>query len=756
MLAADSDAYAAGPPRSRLSLLPSALRSLEGPLSPPSLQERLESLQSQVFVVILSNYQDHASSYQHRIDLRDDIAALAEDIDAQLGEQGVAASHIKPMCDSIDLLGLLAKIHVELQGVDQLMDMGELESTADSIVEMRTAVSQLCGLSRRSDCPPEVIRAVKREVMARTSFLQQKLEELFASAFVFASHGETTEMKVSLRLLAAIGRNFFDSPMKPRDVLNAMARLGSLDSALKRFSARLVEYFVTPLITRQCRAEITISRNKMSAKVTLAPAVKELKTPSGTAAADSAIQVLENLLALAKFVQEDVFAMASPYAAGTDSPFEQFAAIWIPLLVREVLSTCLAPSIPDNKNDLSEFSGLLLSVESFDRSLKDSGYLPKDYDEFANFISKFHRHYAEKRRGELLSLVRDIIQSEDQNTVQVPGPLERGNIFAASSEVKTYGDDAAAAAGGKGAEGKDGLEMSDMSFKLQPCHVSTQAQTLVELAHTTLDEVDKDDKIGHIDAFYCARDIFDSYRAVMPVHHADVLENVPGRTMLFYNDCEYMAFHLLVLGYRYHKGQPYPLSQMGTFLDMVPTFRKLGEGYFRSQMRRQRDVLMAKMKEANGFADLTDDVRCETVEKAIKSTLYHLNGLAKAWRPIMPAELYLKSTGSVLDVVLRAALTDIAQLDTWTKAEAHQMRYLVSLLDAAEAHFHRATGVGKDRKVDKAPLPKYVTLWEAYRDVLVMLDTEAASADKVLARIHIALDLGADGGGSSRASPTFR
>ncbi|TPX54936.1 hypothetical protein PhCBS80983_g05687 [Powellomyces hirtus] len=733
MMLASADSHAANATRRRLSILPGGLYGAE-PKELPSVDTQLEHLKSQVFLVILSHY----STYQHRIDVRDDIATVAERIETEPSQTKGLAGEIKQKRSTISLLTVLTKVHAELQGLDQLVDTGELESAAESLVKMTESVGLLWDLSRQTDCPIDVIKAIKKEVMTKGAFLQQKLEELFASAFVFTCHGDVTELKVHPRLLATIEKTFFDSPIKPNDVLNAMAIQGSLASALTRFAKRLLSNFVIPIIQQRSNATVTAMRTKMSSSVMLGAVVKELNPPSASSSSQLS-HVFDNLRTLAQFLKEDIFGSPSSSSTHHDrrsGPFHLFAEVWSPLLIHEVVASCLAPSIPDGKD--GAHADFVASIENFDRTMKDAGYFDEDQSELTDFVSKIHRHSAEKRRAELLTLVRDILQSEDQNTVQVPGPLERGDIFATSSEVKAVKGENPAATTGKGSEGKDGLEIADATFKLGPCHVSTQAQTLVELAHQTLDEVEETDTSGKIDAFYCARDIFDSYRAVMPVHHGDALENIPARTMLFYNDCEYISFHLLLLGYRYSKNQPYPLNEMGTFLDMVPSFRKMGEGYFRNQMRKQRDKLLAMIAEAEGFHNLVDDVRCEAVEKAIKSTLYHLNGLAKAWRPILPTELYLKSIGMLLDVILQAVLKNMATLGGWTKEEGHQLRYLISLIDKSEAHFHRVTGVGKDKTIEKAPIPKYVTLWEAHKDLVDMLDT--ASADTIQQRIQGALE----------------
>jgi len=48
-----------------------------------------------------------------------------------------------------------------------------------------------------------------------------------------------------------------------------------------------------------------------------------------------------------------------------------------------------------------------------------------------------------------------------------------------------------------------------------------------------------------------ARDIFDMFRAQVPVFHGPNLENVPLLAMIFHNDCMYIAHSLLTLAHSY-------------------------------------------------------------------------------------------------------------------------------------------------------------------------------------------------------------
>ncbi|KAJ3019439.1 Centromere/kinetochore protein zw10 [Thoreauomyces humboldtii] len=704
-----------------------------------TVEEHLEQLKSQVFLVILSHYKDFASSYQHRLDLRDEIGGLQDRFDSLSSKQEGLPNRPSILQDTLSLLSTLTRIHAELQGLDQLMETGELVSAAETAVEMNKCLQVLPALSMRCDCPMEIVKVIKKEVMAKTGFLKQKLAVLFASAFVFTAHGEAAELRVSPRLLAVIGQTFYDSPLRAIDVLRAMGRLGLLDNALRRLSNHVLDLFVEPIL-RHPHAELTVARTKLALTLTLGFAAKATADDGPSPALDRVAYVLDQLLVLCRFLKGDLFANSEQESGESEchDSFKAFIRIWGPDMVAVLVKKCLAPAVPERSDSTDAWEDLTVKIQNFEQTAKELGFLAHDQTQLHEFVARMHLRSAERLRTELLSLVRDILQSEDQNTVPVPGILEQGDIFASASEVKAPKD--AAAPVGKGVDGKDGLEISGSTFTLAPCHVSTQVQTLVELAHQTLSDAATSSDDRKVDAFYCARDILDAYRAIVPEHHADALEHSPARAMLLHNDCEYVAFHLLVLAYRYSKTLPYPLADMASFLDMVPAYRKLGEAYFRNQMRKQRDALVALVASAGGFHDLGDDARCETVEKALKAALYHLSSLAKAWKPIMAAELYFAAVGLLLDVLLRAVLTNVAALgSTWTRQEAHQLAYLLALIAKSDQHFHRVSGVGRNKAIEKAPIPKYAKYWEPTREITDLIGSPTPDPAAVLMRIQAAL-----------------
>ena len=70
--------------------------------------------------------------------------------------------------------------------------------------------------------------------------------------------------------------------------------------------------------------------------------------------------------------------------------------------------------------------------------------------------------------------------------------------------------------------------------------------------------------------------------------------------MTLYNDCMYLAHHLLSLGFTYRHVLPEEMQGVATLVDMVPVFRELGQQQLERMMRKQFAALHSAMDVCQG------------------------------------------------------------------------------------------------------------------------------------------------------------
>jgi len=88
-------------------------------------------------------------------------------------------------------------------------------------------------------------------------------------------------------------------------------------------------------------------------------------------------------------------------------------------------------------------------------------------------------------------------------------------------------------------------------FDMPNYRVSVVARDVVEMAHETLAEACTAEPTSAKLLFQTSRDLLFLFRAVVPTLYADDIANDARASMLFHNDCLYIAHHMLTIGYLY-------------------------------------------------------------------------------------------------------------------------------------------------------------------------------------------------------------
>lgn len=84
--------------------------------------------------------------------------------------------------------------------------------------------------------------------------------------------------------------------------------------------------------------------------------------------------------------------------------------------------------------------------------------------------------------------------------------------------------------------------------------------------------------------YNATRSLIDLYRALMPVHHARTLTNVPALAILFYNDCMYIARELEKVPARLEDGIP-GMDEV-QYDDSIPALKTLAKKWLDIQVVR--------------------------------------------------------------------------------------------------------------------------------------------------------------------------
>lgn len=289
--------------------------------------------------------------------------------------------------------------------------------------------------------------------------------------------------------------------------------------------------------------------------------------------------------------------------------------------VIEFASTYEALAPEDDETYISNISGALLF---FDMRLKSLNIIT-DSDSIIRLTNSKRVRSRFKARTKLLAYARKTLISNNQNTVPiylkgnksilthfllilfvntklffVAGSLD--NLHPKRQSTDTDNDDTKAVVIDDGNSPKEFIPLGLPPLKL---HVSIQTYNLVQTIIQKLREVSdsSDERLlslpmqqlkkhvlmsfllisitissrRKIQAFYATNDLIDIFRCFLPISYEQNLAENPTRAMLFYNDCEYLAYILMDLNHEVSKSIPAPLSRVASYLDSMPLIRRSGE-----------------------------------------------------------------------------------------------------------------------------------------------------------------------------------
>ncbi|KAL7517866.1 hypothetical protein ACHAWX_002747 [Stephanocyclus meneghinianus] len=257
----------------------------------------------------------------------------------------------------------------------------------------------------------------------------------------------------------------------------------------------------------------------------------------------------------------------------------------------------------------------------------------------------FLQAYSENQRSQILNRGRSILLSTDyHNSVQVgtfvPPPAEPGTL--------EHLDD-------------DPLN----AFLFQQCSISTTAQNTLDLCRKTLDEAIRPEMGQELDAlppmlYRASRELLDLFRAMIPTLHASEIASIPRMAAILHNDCVFLAHEASLLGAEYKRKFPsstedsesktHRLSEICTFVDMVPPFRELATKSMGSMLELQKNQLfelisprLAAFEQA--LSSNESVMEWDDAETALRAALYHLRHLSQSWSQVLARDVYHLAIG---------------------------------------------------------------------------------------------------------------
>ena len=143
-----------------------------------------------------------------------------------------------------------------------------------------------------------------------------------------------------------------------------------------------------------------------------------------------------------------------------------------------------------------------------------------------------------------------------------------------------------------------GMEVKWNPFRFPHCQISKSTQDLIEMLTSLVQEagLSSTSDRGSARLLFTVRSICELYVSVVPQFHRDALDKLPFHAAVAHNNGMYLAHSILTLG----TGHLIKLVQQNAvpLMDLVGKFRQLSAHIFLEHMKRQRDQLLAILKDA--------------------------------------------------------------------------------------------------------------------------------------------------------------
>lgn len=517
----------------------------------------------------------------------------------------------------------------------------------------------------------------RNEVRVRMSFPRSVLMEVTDLDFRFGSAEQSCstdygdEVRVSLQ-----------------DVWYSLISVGVVNEHVAYLSKLCINHILEPLVSKSiklstekgCAYQLvpleTRSHNEFKWEYKVVTSKQDDRRSSETdtgsdhqpSAYEHAVPVLISLL---KFLSDDCFTSNIQLI----SLFGKYTWSWISARLLHGVSPTLS----------ARDCQILREFEVQARSMQ---VIPAGEDSISSYVSQLETSRYEERKTHALSFAREIIMRDDPSIILVDDSTEIGSLTNLLEQCGVQKSKA-----GKNSDltslinliGEGDLignmELGSFSsmqhgsesfLQLQICGVSSCAHSLVQKIHQILDEALLDAQkhcLGSAkQGYFLVRELVMLFILLRPTIHKERLHRDPLFTATFYTDCTYLIHHLILIPFTYGSKFPPPVPQIGSFVDLLLTLRKLQETAISSLLTKEsasiRELIVEKALSVESMKNMSVDRTFIEVETIIVDVVQQLKRVSSMFSSTLPLNIYLQSFGVLVDETISTTLSQVLKLAT--------------------------------------------------------------------------------------------
>jgi hypothetical protein len=712
------------------------------------IHDRLSGIKEKMRATIEDNLALYMDTLDHTTQLSHQVGRVSRELDSIRSrvsdpENSLFAVVInttkrrRALADSERHTGVLIKVleslvHVkrELDTLHALIQQRKLVSS----IKQRILVSHLISTLPGAYAPgnePIIYGTIKQRFGKLSQDLAEILQGVFAASFRFDAKNMSFSVTVSSYEVANSLEVDEMSHNPPLSITLAMLHAMDLaEGCIDRLASSLLS-FVDSFLVEPSKAvplptlEVSALRNEATLSIkpstTQNTRLHDIATSLGTAVSfflfltNHIINPLQHeSTKLQSIVNPDV-SFEETKASVSDLCL-RLGSVLLPHIVDRLVSRCFEPSIPEHRSELKTYQrDVEAQMDHFVPLLSDFAWLPsKDMgndsetprsrpseawnNKLFDFLKSAHLHFGNKKKHLVLSRVRSLLLS-GQYTSRIMGELEFGgadlNQFASSD-----------------------VPMTAPLFKFPECRVREVIIELMQIAEDLMAEafyVEDSKAPGQNGALLSpgeirlravlletVKDIFDLYRSIIPSYEQSKIAHIPQLSMLFHNDCQYMAHRITLMSARYRiqlsqlkedvleppsptissatappqaSSSSQPQSSRGsrqlrkatssalpvpdhhsgaqnfTLIDLVTAFRTMAEKFYNDIVAALREQLQVLLENTDRLKDTHHEDRKKKALVVMRHIVNELENKDRMWSDTLPRELHKVTMGQLVNEV---------------------------------------------------------------------------------------------------------
>jgi centromere/kinetochore protein ZW10 len=663
------------------------------------ITQKITSLKFEVIHMMEESYVKFNILHQETVHLESKVKALSNDMNEILrrvetqtkrdlqnstGELERLSTSLQEVTLTMQLVQRLVEIDTVMKAARQAKEKGCYFEAAKQLKNISFLLEQC------SDTELEIFNALTAEKALLEEHFLYDMMEIWKSCLKWEEAEQRKDMK---KVILKVDK---ENIMQMEQVIQGLNYFEHLDFYLKKFGNKVLKYLVMPLITQKSTVEIYKESNLAIIEVEFNAASPK---PHYVVVFANVMDVFNFLYSHLNVVIEENVTLLNKLGEMISEEFCEY-----------LIKNCLADTIPSHSNDLEAYDVIAKATEDFQAHLVEIGFLATSDQSILEYARNVDILFANKTCQILLGRAREIMKKNLHDMMEV-GPISPSGHLGNEEPVENTSSFGTL---------KPEIELSENTFQFPKCQISKATHELLMLVCEVLEEAVQSTDFCSIRLFCTARNIFELYGAVVPTHHQKLLETIPQQVALFHNNCMYLAHRLVTLSHEYRSRFPTVLqSHASTFIDQVTVLRELGTSVFLKFMQGQRKQILDILRDS-GLATLGEDPNITPgIEKAVRQCLRQLELLQTVWKDVLPATVYCKVLGCLLNVLVEELITRVTTVEDIPATTA--------------VHLVTVFGVVTDRapRVFQEPgrVYQFVKRWQKFRELVLILGANLRDID---------------------------